>query len=359
MTQELTPVRVVLVTGSSGFLGQHVVKELHEEEHATIREIRLFDNRPYENRIGFHVSKPKETKEYVGDICNAAELSAALSGVDAVIHCASIVDPRFFADSKVMERVNVQGTSNVVECCVAQGVPHLVYASTVGATPLVRRSRLDLPFPEYVGPYGETKARAEDIVVTSNGRLLSRERGRLRTLPIRIPPLYGELDQIFITKCLRISRLTFDFAFCLECRVQSMYAGNAASLALRGIDALAAPGSSDVSGKSLYATDETTDDISLVLRPIAEARGIRLFPLKVPSGLVLAISCAFWGLAVLLSPLVKLNSEAVPSPMEIVFMRRCPPYDGNEAAEKLHWKPKYSVRQAISASLDYYRNVKL
>ncbi|KAL1481743.1 hypothetical protein MTO96_034245 [Rhipicephalus appendiculatus] len=52
MKQEVTPVRVVLVTGSSGFLGQHVVKELQEEEHSTITEIRLFDNRPYVKRIG-------------------------------------------------------------------------------------------------------------------------------------------------------------------------------------------------------------------------------------------------------------------------------------------------------------------
>ncbi|KAL1481744.1 hypothetical protein MTO96_034246 [Rhipicephalus appendiculatus] len=222
----------------------------------------------------------------------------------------------------------------------------------------MKRSWLDLPCPEYVGKYGETKARAEHIVATSNGRFLSPERGRLRTLAIRIPPLYGELDQIFITQCLRISRLTFGYVFCLDYRIQGMYAGNAASLAVRGIEALATPGSSDVSGKSLYVTDETTD-ISQVLGPIAEARGVRMFPFKVPTWLVLVTSCVFWGVAMLLSPLFKVDSEAVLSPMEIVFIRRCPPHDGSEAAEKLHWKPKYSVHQAIKASLDYYTNLEV
>lgn len=359
MEQEVTSVRVVLVTGSSGFLGQHVVKELQDEEHATIREIRLFDSRPYVNKLGRVVPRTKLTKEYVGDICSAADLSAALSGVDAVIHCASLVDSRFFADAVLMEKVNVQGTSNVVESCVAHDVSCLVYVSSIGAMRLVRKRRLDLPLPEYVGPYGETKARAESIVVNSNGRLLSNGRGRLRTLALRIPTLYGELDQIFITRCLRMSRLTFGFVFSLDRGIKGMYAGNAASLAVRGINVLAGPEYHDVCGRFLYAGDETTQDLSLLLRPVAEARGKRLFPLKVPSWLVFGISCTFWGTAKLLSPVVKVNSEAVPSPMEMVFIRRCPAYDGNEAAEKLGWNPKYSVDEAISASLDYYRNVKL
>lgn len=138
-----------------------------------------------------------------------------------------------------------------------------------------------------------------------------------------------------------------------------MYAGNAASLAVQGIKILAAPASDDVSGKFLYAADDTTHDISLVLGPIAEARGVRMFPFNVPSWLVLIISCLFWSFALLLRPLFQINYESVPSPMEVVFIRRCPTYDGNEAARNLGWKPKYSVQQAITASLDYYRNVKL
>ncbi|XP_075746886.1 uncharacterized protein LOC142804156 isoform X2 [Rhipicephalus microplus] len=301
MKQESTPVRVVLVTGSSGFLGQHVVKELHEDEHTSIREIRLFDNRPYVNKLG---------------------------------------------------------TSNVVECCVSQGVPYLVYASSIAATPLVRRSWLYVPFSKYVGKYGETKARAEDIVATYNGQFLSSGRGRLRTLAIRIPPLYGAQDQIFITKCLRISSLTLSYVFCLDYEVKGMYAGNAAYFAVRGIEALAAPGMSDVSGKCLHAADETTD-ISLVLGPVAKARGLSMFPVKVPTWLLLAISCIFWGAAMLLSPLFKVDLDVVPSPMEIVFIRRCPPFDDKESVKKLHWEPKYSVHHAIKESLGYYRSLEV
>ena len=45
---------VVLVTGGSGFLGQHIVKLL-QERASDVREIRVFDKTPYQNKLGVHV----------------------------------------------------------------------------------------------------------------------------------------------------------------------------------------------------------------------------------------------------------------------------------------------------------------
>ncbi len=42
---------VVLVTGGAGFLGQHVVKLL-QERGENIKEIRVFDIKPYEDKLG-------------------------------------------------------------------------------------------------------------------------------------------------------------------------------------------------------------------------------------------------------------------------------------------------------------------
>lgn len=42
--------QTVLVTGSSGCLGQHLVKLLHENDD-TVGEIRCYDIKPYQNNL--------------------------------------------------------------------------------------------------------------------------------------------------------------------------------------------------------------------------------------------------------------------------------------------------------------------
>ncbi|KAL1481760.1 hypothetical protein MTO96_034237 [Rhipicephalus appendiculatus] len=122
-------VEVVLVTGSSGFLGQHVVKLLQELDK-NVKEIRLFDIKPYENKLKHSTEKPM--KATVGDICNAKAVQEAFAGVDCVIHTAALVDCSIFPDAEAMEAVNVEGTRTVIDACIRQNVPYLVFTSTVG-----------------------------------------------------------------------------------------------------------------------------------------------------------------------------------------------------------------------------------
>ena len=42
---------VILVTGGAGFLGQHII-QLLQERAANVDEIRVFDTRPYRNKLG-------------------------------------------------------------------------------------------------------------------------------------------------------------------------------------------------------------------------------------------------------------------------------------------------------------------
>ena len=51
MSQSEKEGQVALVTGGSGFLGQHIVKLLHERA-PQIKEIRTFDVKPYKQMMG-------------------------------------------------------------------------------------------------------------------------------------------------------------------------------------------------------------------------------------------------------------------------------------------------------------------
>lgn len=47
---------IVLVTGGSGFLGQHIIKQLiDKQDELGIKEIRSIDIQPYRNEIGTYV----------------------------------------------------------------------------------------------------------------------------------------------------------------------------------------------------------------------------------------------------------------------------------------------------------------
>jgi dihydroflavonol-4-reductase len=73
---------------------------------------------------------PSGVVPYVGDITNKKLLADAFKGVDVVYHLAAIVS-EYKANTKELMRVNVQGTTNVLDACRANGVGHLVFASTV------------------------------------------------------------------------------------------------------------------------------------------------------------------------------------------------------------------------------------
>lgn len=67
-----------------------------------------------------------------GDILDIASLQDAMQGVDVVIHCAAIVS---FSrvDRKEMYKVNVEGTANVVNIALENGISKMIYVSSVAA----------------------------------------------------------------------------------------------------------------------------------------------------------------------------------------------------------------------------------
>ena len=51
---------IIVVTGGNGFVGQHVIKLLHQHCHKEVKEIRVFDIKPYTQNLGKLLLKPLE-----------------------------------------------------------------------------------------------------------------------------------------------------------------------------------------------------------------------------------------------------------------------------------------------------------
>ena len=110
---------VTLVTGGSGFIGQHLVKALLERGD----QVRIFDLRAPS------LGKTNNLKFHQGDLADRAALSRAMAGARQVYHLAA--DPNLWAaDSSGFQRTNVQGTLNVLAAAERHAPEKLVYTST-------------------------------------------------------------------------------------------------------------------------------------------------------------------------------------------------------------------------------------
>uniref|UniRef100_H0W3N4 Hydroxy-delta-5-steroid dehydrogenase, 3 beta- and steroid delta-isomerase 7 n=2 Tax=Cavia porcellus TaxID=10141 RepID=H0W3N4_CAVPO len=167
---------VYLVTGGCGFLGEHVVRMLLERE-PRLRELRVFDLHlsPWLEELK---TGPVQVTGIQGDVSEAHEVAAAVSGAHVVIHTAGLVDVFGRASPETIYKVNVQGTQNVVEACVQTGTRFLVYTSSMEVVgPNIKghpfyRGNEDTPYEAvHEHPYPHSKAQAERLVLEANGRM--------------------------------------------------------------------------------------------------------------------------------------------------------------------------------------------
>ncbi|XP_058296924.1 3 beta-hydroxysteroid dehydrogenase type 7 isoform X2 [Hylobates moloch] len=173
---------VYLVTGGCGFLGEHVVRMLLQQE-PRLGELRVFDRHlgPWLEELK---TGPVRVTAIQGDVTQAHEVAAAVAGAHVVIHTAGLVDVFGRASPETIHEVNVQGTRNVIEACVQTGTRFLVYTSSMEVVgpntkghPFYRGNE-DTPYEAvHRHPYPCSKALAEWLVLEANGRKVSPEKG--------------------------------------------------------------------------------------------------------------------------------------------------------------------------------------
>ena len=145
----------VLVTGGSGFLGSHTIAKILEAGHEVVALVRDTSNRE---------GLPKEVEIREADLFDIASLKAAVQGIDVVVHFAAYFD--FYpSDEALMFKVNVEGTTNLMNACVGTDVERFIYCSSTETMGAIR-------FPpgtedtelKPVFSYGESKTLAERAI---------------------------------------------------------------------------------------------------------------------------------------------------------------------------------------------------
>lgn len=147
---------MVVVTGASGLLGS-IIAKLFAERNIPVKALY--------NNTQPTVSAANKINWVKCDVTDSPSLVKALEGAQAVVHAAAIVS---FAQKQKqkMLAVNVEGTANVVNACLTNGVKRLIHISSVAAigkpinTSIVNEST---PWQHATRPsnYGESKHLAE------------------------------------------------------------------------------------------------------------------------------------------------------------------------------------------------------
>lgn len=171
----------VLVTGSSGHLGEGLVRTLRERQHEVVG-LDLLDS-------------PFTT--HVGSVADHEFVRSCVRGVDVVIHAATLHKPHMATHSSTaFIETNVRGTLCVLEGALRGGVSGVVYSSTTSTFGAALRPADGAPAvwvtedvpctPKNI--YGVTKKAAEDLC-----ELFFRSRG-LPCIILRTARFFPEAD---------------------------------------------------------------------------------------------------------------------------------------------------------------------
>jgi len=153
----------VFVTGATGFVGSHVAQEL--SRHGADLRILIRSSSNLANLEGI----PAET--VVGDLLQVDALRSAVSGCDAVMHVAA--DYRLWVtDPEKMNATNVTGTRELLRLAREQGVPRVVYTSSVATMGFFSDGRLcdeatPVSLDNMIGHYKRSKYLAEQEAVAA------------------------------------------------------------------------------------------------------------------------------------------------------------------------------------------------
>ena len=163
----------IFITGGTGFVGRHVVHQLHAAGHKTRCLVRDMERA--------RQILPREVELFHGDLTRTVNLKAGLQGCEAVIHLVGIIREKGPSN---FERIHVNSTKDLLQAAREANIGRFIHMSALG-------SRADAS-----SRYHQTKFSAEQAV---------RESGIPWTI-FRPSVIYGSEDQFVNTLAWIIRR---------------------------------------------------------------------------------------------------------------------------------------------------------
>lgn len=328
----------ILITGGCGFLGQYVVRDLLcADENTRIRILDLKKNLCAVHTFDDH---PRVEHRMGRDICEYDSIHPDFTGIDTVIHLAGVVS---FAlrDKELLYRVNIEGTRNVLQAALKNGVKNVLHISSVAAlgyaddprNPVNEDFRFDWTLAERKRKYYMLSKHLADERIAA-----CRDKGLACT--VLYPGLmFGPGD---ITNSARLIRALKDarLPFCLPGGTNIVDVRDVA----RGIvAALNAPPNRNL---LLSGSNLTFNDVNRIIAQKLSSKYPRLV-------LARFLNAPMYRLLLMAESLTRKKLELTADNVDSAFKFRY--FDNTRAAEVLGWTPQIPFEQTIADTIEWMK----
>ncbi len=311
----------ILITGTTGFVGQAVCKKLREQNHMLTGTTRTADLGSGPERVPLY---------HIPEMGPDSDWSRVVSGAEVLIHLAGrvhVMKERVPDPLAEFRRINTAGTKKLAEQAAAAGVKRFIFISSIKVageiSPATGFSEQDPAHPE--DPYGISKWEAEQALIE-----IAKTTG-MEVVTLRPPLVYGPgVKGNFHALLTAIHRGKPLPLGAIENQRSLIFVGNLADAI---VTVATHPGASN---QTFFVSDQTTVSTPVLIEKIAAALGTKPRLINFPLG-ILRLGGALTG-----------KSAAVARLIGTLTV------DTYRIEAELGWQPPYSMDEGLKQTADWF-----
>jgi UDP-glucose 4-epimerase len=176
----------ILVTGGAGFIGGYLVDFLLDNHH----KVTIYDNLSNSSKSTLNSLTKKGAQFIKGDILDYSNLIKSSKGFDLAIHLAAKIDVvESVLHPKKVKDVNVNGTVNVLKCCIENNIKKIIFSSSAAVYGDSDVTVTENTKASPLSPYGASKLSAEN-------QIKKMAKNNLEYVILRLFNIYGKRQNI-------------------------------------------------------------------------------------------------------------------------------------------------------------------
>jgi dihydroflavonol-4-reductase len=329
--------QLVLVTGSNGFVGSHLVEALLDAGYHVRCMVRRSSDLRFLRPLQGEPTEAGRVQWAYADVTDSGAVRQAVAGVDAVCHFGALTRA---LDGTTYQRVNVGGTENLLAAC-AELTPDLqrfVYCSSGAGTgpsdPQRPREETDPPLPPT--DYGRSKLAGEEVVFAYADRL--------PVTVVRPAAVFGPRDRDILAY-FQLIKWRLSLRLGRGPRWLSLiYVRDLVRLTLLLLEDPIAV------GQIYYASDGVSYTWDAVSREIERAMGHRALKVALPMAVLVPMSWAATFLAWLTGKPPLLHAQRLVEIRQPAWL-----FSVDKARRELGFEPAWALPEAVEETVAWYR----